>query len=523
MRRAGLLAVAMFVAPLAAMGCAAILGLDDPRIEQQDGSVATDAPNLSDAQPVPDGGDGGDAAEEPYDYQFSYNDITQVNNWEVYDIGPITNGAEFYWGGAFDGRWVYYAPSADNANSAVNVPLLRFDTRKSGGPFTNSANWEIFNIRSVDSRTKGFGGAVFDGRYVYYVPQLDSTDNRTGLVVRFDTRAPSFDYCQSVDPQSPPCAIDRVDLEMLFPDAGPGTGGQPGLVGFYGGVYDPVHKYVYFVPGLGGSHWAARLDTTKPDWKKADAWEVFDTLLVNPTDSTRGYVGGVFDGQYVYFIPYARNLAVHGYSIRHDTTKPFTSPSSWEEADTTLADPNALGFMVGGFDGRHVYYVPNSDLSGPSGRVTRYDTSSNNFKGAGTPPAGWEVMNLAQPDADVTGFDGGQFDPRGYVGSAFDGRYMYFVPFDHGGPHGLVAQYDTQAPFDKFSSWRFFDTQRLAPADGGSVGAAAFSGAVFDGKYVYFIPNRGSITVRFDARNTLNPKPNELHAPPPGYSNGSFF
>jgi len=73
---------------------------------------------------------------------------------------------------------------------------------------------------------------------------------------------------------------------------------------------------------------------------------------------------------------------------------------------------------------------------------------------------------------------------KGYQGAAFDGRYVYLAPFTHGTKYdGLTTRYDTQMSFDGSTSWTTFDTASVTP------GAQGFSGAVFDGRYIYLVPN----------------------------------
>src|SRR5262249_39647777 len=107
---------------------------------------------------------------------------------------------------------------------------------------------------------------------------------------------------------------------------------------------------------------------------------------------------------------------------------------------------------------------------------------------------------------DLTRFDAG---PRGFAGGAFDGRRVYFVPYATapGVTSGLLAQYDVNGAFEDGGGFTVFD---MAALDAGCKG---FQGAVFDGRYLYFIPSAASVVARFDAR--------EPRSPPP--SGGSFY
>ncbi len=104
-------------------------------------------------------------------------------------------------------------------------------------------------------------------------------------------------------------------------------------------------------------------------------------------------------------------------------------------------------------------------------------------------------------------FDVTAVSPRAtaFMGSAFDGRYVYLVPGVGGGDGGgmmpgLVLRCDTLADFTAASSWSKFDTSAL-----GSEGPYAFAGAVFDGRYLYLVPwldatGYSGTVARFDAK-----------------------
>jgi hypothetical protein len=94
----------------------------------------------------------------------------------------------------------------------------------------------------------------------------------------------------------------------------------------------------------------------------------------------------------------------------------------------------------------------------------------------------------------------------GFTGAIFDGRYVYYVPRQFGGA-GLVVRYDTHASFALASAWTTFDTH------GVDVNAGGFMGAIFDGEFVYFVPGPGHVIVRFDTGTMIHPPEN----------GGSFF
>jgi hypothetical protein len=84
---------------------------------------------------------------------------------------------------------------------------------------------------------------------------------------------------------------------------------------------------------------------------------------------------------------------------------------------------------------------------------------------------------------------------QGFAGGTFDGRYVYFAPNTFGvslGSGYLVAgRYDTMGPFGSSASWVTFSIVYGTPT-------AQYWGAVFDGRFVYFIPQEGAQLAQYD-------------------------
>ncbi len=84
---------------------------------------------------------------------------------------------------------------------------------------------------------------------------------------------------------------------------------------------------------------------------------------------------------------------------------------------------------------------------------------------------------------------------QGFAGGAFDGRYVYLVPWES----GLVARLDTTGTFADGSAWTTFDIASVNPS------ATGFFGAAFDGRYIYLVPNNNGVVARFDALSSPCP------------------
>ncbi|MFI5299820.1 MAG: hypothetical protein ACHREM_17165, partial [Polyangiales bacterium] len=341
----------------------------------------------------------------------------------------------------------------------------RYDTRAT---FTATTSWSTFDTALAGA--VGFGGAAFDGRYVYLVPYSRPDGSVGSTIVRYDTQA-------AFSTQTSWSAFDVSTVTA-------------GAAGFVGAVFDG--RFLYLVPygqdtALDG--FVARYDT-KGEFSASTSWATFDTGTVDA--NAKGFYGATFDGKYLYLSPYADAFGSYsGHVTRYDTTASFSATSSWSVFDTSTANPRAKGYFGATFDGRYTYFVPYGGDGSTGGMVARYDTQSDFAT-----QTSWSF-----------------FDPSslgiGPQGALFDGRYVYLVPSaTPSGPSGLVARFDTEGNFTSPSAWTTFDTNTV------NTGATWFWGGAFDGEYIYFTPSEGSAIARFDART-----------PPlmPSAYHGSFF
>jgi hypothetical protein len=378
-----------------------------------------------------------------------FGQLTDPDRWTSFNLPSVNAAAHGYMGVGFDGRYLYFVPVYPTS------VVARYDTT---ADFGQAGAWTFFDVTTIKAQAASFTGAAFDGRYLYLAP---SGLNPTALAARYDTTLP----------------FAAPSSWSLFPITSLNVAAR----GFAGAVFDK--RYVYFVPFLDGSNYSgvlARLDTTS-DFTAAASWTIFDLTTVDPL--CRGYLGGVFDGRYLYLVPQNTPFI----ALRYDTTAPLASTTSWSKF--TL--PGAKGYGGGAFDGRYLYLVPHD------GPVARHDTTAS-FSS----PGSWSFFDLASVDAKA----------RGYIGAAFDGRYLYLTPNGVSGvQQGRIARLDTSSSFDSASSWAIFDLGSLSPA------AVGFGGAAFDGRYLYLAPcNEGAsgMVLRFDDKT-----------PPsrPSCYNGSFF
>lgn len=147
---------------------------------------------------------------------------TFVNNtsWSAFDLATLNANARGFFGGVFDGRYVYLVPHNNAAGTAFAV---RYDTQQA--KFDDGVGaWTIFPMASVDAAARGFTGGAFDGRYVYFVPDLQN------VLVRYDTQAP-FDVAASWS------TFALADLELA------------GAASLRGAVFDG--RFIYFPSSTG--------------------------------------------------------------------------------------------------------------------------------------------------------------------------------------------------------------------------------------------------------------------------------
>ena len=338
----------------------------------------------------------------------THGDFYDPTSWSAYDADS-TDGLHTvcYYGAAFDGRHVIFAPRDDSAGYHSRV--LRFDSR---GEFKDPDAWSAYDADLPHSAQ----GAAFDGRHVYFCPGYQSApgqplteDRLSGHVLRMDTEGPFRD----------PASYRVFDTSVLHPDA----------VCFDGGAFDG--RYIYLVPLLHGV--VVRYDT-QGAFDDANAWEAFDARPVGVGMN----VGAVFDGRWLYFCAYG-----HASMVRFDTQKPFAEASSWQRHDASgTSGIDTGGFDGGWFDGRYITFCPwtSAGKSTYHSNVLRFDTTRS-FDDAGA----WSGFDASHVDGLKT---------IGYNAGAFDGRYGYAAPlYDGAGDafHGRMLRLDTLGENGVFS------------------------------------------------------------------------
>ncbi len=500
------------VVAVCSAACSAILDLEAPPspdastpVDASTPSVdapgaAPDAPGAHDvaviSPPVCAALDAGVANADAEVAYHAFGMDSGASTWALFNTTGVHKRAQFFAGGTFDGRYVYLAP-------ATTGVVARFDTTAAAG-FQDVSSWSAFDVATLPgaSGAGGFSGASFDGRYVYFVPHaLQGTPS--GSVMRFDPTGALAD----------PASWATFDTSTLVVDGGTAA------KGFSGAASDG--RYLYFVPNNDGTPdgRVVRYDTSR----SANA----PSLDAGRPDAGNPVAGDAGTGDA------SADAAVADAGIVPGS---FADPSLWATYDVAATIPGAAGFVGAAFDGHSLYLVPsgNGGLgdNGSSGIAARFKTDAGfaaagswsaldlttingegfNFLGAAfdgryvyfvphargivfrmdttssqpTLPAAWSVYDVSP----LAPFDGGSTPPFG--GAAFDGRFVYLVPGASG--FGTVARYDTLSTFTSDCAWSTADLTQLDP------GASFYLGAIFDGQYLYFVPRGNGLVVRFDAK-----------------------
>ena len=459
--------VAVGCVALVLFGCEAVLGLGDLQ-ERSDTDASTNGPDAGTPEGAADGGsDGG-----------IFNNITDLAKWDVCDLTEITRDARNgFTGGTFDGRYLYLAPRSNQ--------LLRLDTSMPGA-FCTAAAWKAFRLVETTAdggrlAVGAYAGSIYDGsRYVYFVPSVGVSGALAHVSLRYDTQADfaspaswlGFDtsahlgrlahgfiggvfdghYVYFVPngytfPGSDPNGlVVRYDVNGPFQDSASWT--SVNLVTllteaptqFAGGLYQA--PYVYFIPQY--TQYVTRYDTRLP-LDVATSWATYDITTGGGAAPPYGFAGGAVVGTQIYLAPFLNaqgSYAAYGTVFKHDTAAladGFTNSGSWQRFDTKALPARPGGFYGAVADGRWVYFAPDyrnaadagpdgSTVTFPSGDLARFDTT-----GTFTLAESWQVFNISTVNAGATSF----------AGAIFDGTFVYFPPSGGGGT--LMARFHARA------------------------------------------------------------------------------
>jgi len=239
--------------------------------------------------------------------------------------------------------------------------------------------------------------------------------------------------------------------------------------GFSGAENDG--SYIYYAPlsnEKGVFHGTVVRYNSNLDFDDELAWSEVDITQWNK--HAKGFVDVLFDGNYMYFIPF-HNEAHHGVVARYEVGKDFFDSLSWSFVDLeNLLHPKAKGFVSGSFDGRYIHLSAYQESwTQHNGTMVRYDTHAP-FEQVKS----WQYFNTESlwPRS------------RGFHGAISTKKYTYFIPYvrENRDYHGLLLRHRNGTDFGDPTNWSSIDLTQIHPL------AKGFVGGVFDQHHIYLSP-----------------------------------
>jgi len=392
--------------------------------------------------------------------QKIYAIFSNSDTWEAYDVGSTDglNCIGFTGNPIFDGHFMYFTPSNNGATSGV---VLRYDTTK---PFKGGIGWEIFEL--TDLGNNNIALKACNGQYVCAetagADPLTANRSSVGLWETFEL----------TDLGSNNIALKACNGKYVCAE----SEGASYLIA----NRDAVGAWETFQRvNLGSNKIALKavngnyVCVSRSDSKlystigSVASWEAYDAGYVDSL-TTKGFSGAVYDGRFIYFVPY-NNGAYNGIILRYDTTKPFKAAGSWEAYDFgSLAGGAAKGYSGGEIVDGFLYLSPFQNTSAKHGKIVRYALSKP-FKVAGS----WEVFDATAVAADAKAL--GQ--------PCTDGRFVYFP----NAYYEIVLRYDTQKPFGQAASYDYFNLSTLC------WNVAAHNACCKQGTHIVFAPDESNL------------------------------
>jgi hypothetical protein len=366
--------------------------------------------------------------------------------------------------------------SSGKGPSDASTDVARSDAMTDAGSSSyyaldDPARWTFFDVATVGGAIN-YSGVAFDGRYLYFAPDFSPP-----VVIRYDTK------CTSCT-QAPGTLNDPMawSTHPLLPDIEAAGGVSAGAYPYLGAAFDG--QYVYFAP-FATNTYAVQYDTQSP-FSGSGGWSVFDASTLDPSAD---YWGVASDGQRTYLIPNTTTtiVAYDNATAGADGGSGFASSTSWSSYSLG-AGPDYEGFWGGLYDGHYFYLAPFS------GNVAARHVASAPLDSE------WSV-------GSTNGFDFSiqeQISPPHFWGSAYDGVFVYFIPYKT--DELTIAAYLTSGQFNDDGAWATYSMASLFSTGSGTsvVGELpGFVGAAFDGKRLFLAP-AGQITT---SAGTVTPLP----------------
>lgn len=232
---------------------------------------------------------------------------------------------------------------------------------------------------------------------------------------------------------------------------------QTGAKGYSSALTDG--RFLYLTPLFNGEFFGevARFDSTRP-FQDVGAWTFFDLQALRT--GARGFIGGDFDGRYLYLIPHCAD-DFHGLVARYDSTRAFTDSDAWTFFDTAQVNAQSGGYVGGAWNRGDLYLSPyRRKVDAFSGLIARFDGDAS-F----TDPAAWEFFDAASVNSGLQGFHG----------AVAHQEEIFFIPYSQGAKHfhGNLLRYESDGPFLDNASWDFVSLTDINARARGFVGGVS--------------------------------------------------
>ena len=462
-----------------AVGCFAIADLDRFH-DQADASLdatSTDAGSRNEAGSPTDSGSardvapGSESGASDASGGATFYALDDAQRWSFFDVQGV-GGFVPYSGVVFDGRYLYFVPNQAQPN------VLRYDTH---GDFNDTASWTYYAPMAALEASGGapsgaypYLGGAFDGRYVYFAPFGTNT-----YTLQYDTQQP---FARRRDPWSAYWA-SRTSTRRRTIGVSPPTGGTR--------TSFPTRRRP-----------SSRTTTRRPPMRVRGSRRGVRGL---PTTSRAGPATprgppmagsgvGLSPDANLFLVPYERQRCI---PPRYDAAS-LTASAGWNDGANGFdflqqrARIAAPALLVRGLRWPAPLPHPVQDAA-VDARGVRHVGKFRRRRQLGDLPACHALLRAAahrwaswaRPStASVSFLAAARFTLRGW-------RAASALP---------VVAFDTTQPLcpsDMASAYSTFDPTTLV----GGAGATGFEGAAFDGQYVYFVPHTGSVVARFQARD----------------------
>lgn len=227
------------------------------------------------------------------------------------------------------------------------------------------------------------------------------------------------------------------------------NGYNSGFTAFNSGVFDG--QYVWLIPY--NSNYVVKVDKDKGTTTGYNDWP--ENIDVG---SYHSFSGGIFDGQNIWMIPYISNGLV---KIDKDTGE-MTGYDNWPSGFTKYDNP----FIGGVYDGRYIWMV-----SQKYEQIVKFDTLTEEMR----------LIEFTPTDVVYNSYNH-------YGGVTYDGKNIWLAPDGA----DAVIKFDTQTEsVVSYKNW----------PSGYVVETMAFRGCVYDGNSIWLIPYSVEMLVKVD-KNT---------------------